>query len=60
MENKFENMDSRMVVATLDRLMRTLALIHNGVLPASEEMKTATRNSIKELCATVSEWVETL
>ena len=59
-KEKFEKMDSRVVVQTLDRLLRTLALIHNGALPASEEMKTATRNSIKELCAAVGEWVDYL
>ena len=55
-----EKMDSRIVIQTLDCQMRMLALIHNGVLPASEEMKKATQNSVKELCAALSEWVDLL
>ena len=55
-----EKMDSRIVIQTLDRQLRLLCLIHNGALPASEEMKKATQATIKELCAALSEWVDVL
>ena len=53
--NRFE---LRLLFASLQKVVEVYESIKNGDIPALEQTKKATQNSIKEICAALSELVD--